>query len=376
MNWEDEDRLKVIDKKTGKRFDVSPKAFKDLYLVHGNRIQLDGTEGANNEFAHFANFGRKKARKIEPESIDASNYNSYGLSSPIEPAFKSVPTGRGAPAYQPRSTGRGVPSHQPVSTGRGAPAYQPVSTGRGVPAYQPVSTGRGAVPTRETSPVRGYNGHTGDTRGVQGNWWDGRDMGQEMNYMDQFPQIDGSDNSMREYMMGRKDMSGTIYDPTPSNFVPSAILDKPYSPSSPPQAEQPQNYTPWQSLMDIGSSAKDALSEGYNLFKGNVQDYRQDRSFPSQSIPSLPNIWDTFTDYGSRAVDVAGMIPDLFTETMHGLNPFNVQKYPSMGADISQEEWIKQEIPKFIARHGKPPEAKDIEWLKQQYMRLKRNNAL
>jgi len=176
--------------------------------------------------------------------------------------------------------------------------------------------GRGAVPTGETSPIRGYNGHTGDTRGVQENWWDGTDMGQGMNYMDQFPQIDGSDNSMREYMMGRKDMSGTIYDPTPSNFVPNAILDKPYNPPT-PQTEQTQNYTPWQSLMDIGSGAKDALSEGYEIFRDNVQDYRKDRSFPSQSIPSLPSIFDA-TEYVTD--NLAGPVDNFLSGSFQGMS--------------------------------------------------------
>jgi|1_EtaG_2_1085319.scaffolds.fasta_scaffold00718_8 hypothetical protein len=270
MNWEDEVRIKVVDTQTGKRFDVSPKAFKQLYLDHGSRIQLDGTEGANADYAHFADFGRKKARDIEP-------------------AFKAVPTGRGVPAYQPRSTGRGVPSHQPVSTSRGAPAYQPVSTGRGV------------ISARETSPVRDYTGYTGDTRGVQESWWDGADMGPGMDYMEQFPQIDGSDDSMREYMMGRRDMSGTIYDPTPSNFVPNAILNKPYTPS--PKRQQKPSI--WSDAYNSLNSIYDEYSPQLNSIWNNVPNIPADAfdagEYVLDTYDSMANtasgIWGDFTDW-------------------------------------------------------------------------------
>jgi len=221
MSWEDEVRLNVVDTQTGKRFDVSPKAFKELYLDHGSRIQLDGTEGANADYAHFANFGRKKAMDIEPYSIDAGNYNS-SLSSPIEPAFNAVPTGRGV------------------------------------------------VPTGETSPVRDYTGYTGDTRGVQESWWDGTNMGPGLDYMNQFPQIDGSDNSMREYMMGRRDMSGTIYNPTPSNFVPNAILNKPYTPTTEQQA--PKQNSIWSDAYGSLNSIYDKYSPQLESIWNNVPD--------------------------------------------------------------------------------------------------------
>jgi len=227
-----------------------------------------------------------------------------GVRNPnFQPAFKAVPTGRGVPAYQPRSTGRG------------APAYQPVSTGRGVPTYQPISTGMGVVPTREASPVRGYNGYTGDTRGVQESWWDGADMGPGMDYMDQFPQIDGSDDSMREYMMGRRDMSGTIYDPTPSNFVPNAILDKPYTPS----LKRQQKPSIWSNV--------------YNSLNSIYDEYS----------PQLDSIWDNVPNIPADAFDAGEYVLDNFAQPVQNFfsdafTPIKALTYDSM-TDTASGIW-------------------------------------
>ena len=109
------------------------------------------------------------------------------------------------------------------------------------------------------------------------------------------------------------------YSPSAYKQETNAILNKTYNPPppTPPEPPQPQNYSPWQSLMDIGSGAKDALSEGYNLFKGNVQDYRQDRSFPSGSIPSLPNIFDA-TEYVTD--NLAGPVDNFLSGSFQGMS--------------------------------------------------------
>jgi len=375
MSWEDEVRLKVIDTQTGKRFDVSPKSFKQLYLDHGSRIQLDGTEGANADYAHFADFGRKKARKIEPESIDASNYNS-SLSSPIEPAFKSVPTGRGAPAYQPRSTGRGVPSHQPMSTGRGAPAYQPVSTGRGVPAYQPVSTDRGVVPTGETSPVRGYTGYIGDTRGVQESWWDGTDMGQGLNYMDQFPQVDGSDDSMREYMMGRRDMSGTIYDPTPSNFVPNAILNKTYTPTT--EQQTPKQNSIWSDAYGSLNSIYDKYSPQLESIWNNVPDMPTPDAFSAGEYvldnyaQPVQNFFEGSLQGMSTAYDdVSNNVSDIWG-SFFGSD----DEIKSAALEKETKDAYVEEVRKRYESYGFPWNEKEIKYAERQYEKEKAQGLL
>jgi hypothetical protein len=115
----------------------------------------------------------------------------------------------------------------------------------------------------------------------------------------------------------------------------NAILNKPYNPL--PQTEQTQNYTPWQSLMDIGSGAKDALSEGYNLFKGNVQDYRKDRSFPSQSIPPLPSIFDA-TEYVTD--NLAGPVKNFFGDAFQGVSDaWNKPYNPAINWDDMSNRW-------------------------------------
>ena len=96
MSWEDEVRLKVIDTQTGKRFDVSPKAFKQLYIDHGSRIQLDGTEGANADYA-WVGYG-----KSTPSDTGGERYGQ----DPIElPEYHTQPFSRDPSTFKDSDMG-------------------------------------------------------------------------------------------------------------------------------------------------------------------------------------------------------------------------------------------------------------------------------
>ncbi len=363
MSWEDEVRLKVIDKKTGKRFDVSPKAFKDLYLVHGNRIQLDGTEGANADYA-WVGYG-----KSTPSDTGGERYGQ----DPIElPEYHTQPFSRDPSTFKESNMNSllnasrgdllrsGTFSRDP-STFKESNMNSLLNASRG-DLLRSGTFSRDPSTFKESNMNSLLNAARGDI--LKSGTFSRDPSTFKKNYSHP---TGGSVNSLKHFAdIERRSGVGTDDwgNPLPTDDWGKnrfeTLRDREiarlndlqfYSGngkenSVPTQTEQTQNYTPWQSFWDIGSSAKDALSEGYNLFRDNVQDYRQDRSFSPQNFFS-----DTFQGisdaYNEPYTPIEALTYDSMADTASGIWS-DLTGWLSGDDEIKAAEAEKAELDKYL----------------------------
>ena len=219
--------------------------------------------------------------------------------------------------------------------------------------------GRGAVPTRETSPVRGYNGHTGDTRGVQ-EVEDGFDRDELISeqeqyllansmgnstYMDQFPQIDGSDDSLREDLYSQRYglNNGWQYNNNADIIDTNAILNKPYTPS--PKREQPSSI--WEDIGNVGYNvaqglgnagynvAQDLGNAGYNVIRaGLLKDQEMREHGRNQSRQAGPLAGMTWGDIGGHAANFMDAGSEALLDTSKWISDNTVGNLYNMGQPI------------------------------------------
>ena len=369
MNWQDEDMVWVKDF-DGKRYYVPASSYKNTLYHLG--LRLDGfTKADNDKYKHIGAKSRKKKEFLaeKKEALESGTFNHFNHLTGKYENLSSFPNPTvNSPTLQENNTLNPnwkyyKPSEEYNMPGRG--------TG-------PVFTAKNKGPTN--SLLKGAQGDVlrSGTFDRDPRTFKDSEMGSLKRFADMQRNLqsgtfdrdpstfkDSNMNSLLNASRGDLLRSGT-FSRDPRTFKDSemgslgnaahedllrsggwqynnnalgpdtnAILNKPYNPL--PQTEQTQNYTPWQSLMDIGSGAKDALSEGYNLFKGNVQDYRKDRSFPSQSIPPLPSIFDA-TEYVTD--NLAGPVKNFFGDAFQGVSDaWNKPYNPAINWDDMSNRW-------------------------------------